>query len=107
MRIFLFLIPLLFIWGCSTIEVTKEVIKVTNALSNKVKDSVPQKETDEQKVLKRIIEEKEMEEEIEIIQEKKEVMKRMKSDSKIDFVDLIIEMKKKQRRKVNGNTKSN
>ena len=40
-------------------------------------------------------------------EEKKEVMKRMKSDSKIDFVDLIIEMKKKQRRKVNGNTKSN
>jgi hypothetical protein len=40
-------------------------------------------------------------------EEKKEVMKRMKSDSKIDFVNLIIEMKKKQRRKVNGNTKFN
>ena len=40
-------------------------------------------------------------------EEKKEVMKRMKSDSKVDFVDLIIEMKKKQRRKLNGNTKSN
>tara|TARA_B100001063_G_C16447635_1_gene396727 strand:- start:254 stop:430 length:177 start_codon:yes stop_codon:yes gene_type:complete len=40
-------------------------------------------------------------------EQKKEVMKRMKSDSKIDFVDLIIEMKKKQRRKVNGNTKFN
>ena len=40
-------------------------------------------------------------------EEKKEVMKRMKSDSKIDFVDLIIETKKKQRRKVNGNTKFN
>ena len=40
-------------------------------------------------------------------EEKKEVMKRMKSDSKTDFVDLIIEMKKKQRRKINGNTKSN
>jgi len=40
-------------------------------------------------------------------EEKKEIMKRMKSDSKIDFVDLIIEMKKKQRRKVNGNTKFN
>ena len=40
-------------------------------------------------------------------EEKKEVMKRMRSDSKIDFVDLIIEMKKKQRRKVNGNPKSN
>tara|TARA_B110000211_G_scaffold168219_1_gene189818 strand:- start:468 stop:644 length:177 start_codon:yes stop_codon:yes gene_type:complete len=40
-------------------------------------------------------------------EEKKEVMKRMKSDIKVDFVDLIIEMKKKQRRKVNGNTKFN
>lgn len=40
-------------------------------------------------------------------EEKKEVMKRMKSDIKSDFVDLIIEMKKKQRRKVNGNTKFN
>ena len=40
-------------------------------------------------------------------EEKKEVMKRMRSDIKIDFVDLIIEMKKKQRRKLNGNTKSN
>jgi len=40
-------------------------------------------------------------------EQKKEVMKRMKSDSKIDFVDLIIEMKKKKRRKVNGNTEFN
>ena len=40
-------------------------------------------------------------------EEKKEVMKRMKSDIKVDFVDLIIEMKKKQRRKVNGNTEFN
>ena len=39
--------------------------------------------------------------------EKKEIMKKMKSDSKVDFVDIIIEMKKKQRRKLNGNTKSN
>ena len=40
-------------------------------------------------------------------EEKRKIMKRMKSDSKVDFVDLIIEMKKKQRRKVNGNTKFN
>ena len=40
-------------------------------------------------------------------EEKKEVMKRMKSDIKVDFVDLIIEMKKKKRRKVNGNTEFN
>ena len=58
MRIFLFLLPLLFIWGCSTIEITKEVIKVTNTISNKVKDSAQQKETDEQIVLNKTIEEK-------------------------------------------------
>lgn len=40
-------------------------------------------------------------------EEKKEIMKKMKSNSKADFVDIIIEMKKKQRRKLNGNTKSN
>ena len=40
-------------------------------------------------------------------EEKKEIMKKMKSDSKVDFVDIIIEMKKKQRRQLNGNTKSN
>ena len=40
-------------------------------------------------------------------EEKKEIMKQMKSDSKVDFIDVIIEMKKKQRRKLNGNTKSN
>jgi len=72
MRIFLFLLPLLFIWGCSTIEITKEVIKVTNTISNKVKESAQQKETGEQIVLNKTIEEKEIEEEIENIQEKKE-----------------------------------
>ena len=72
MRIFLFLLPLLFIWGCSTIEITKEVIKVTNTIGNKVKESAQQKETGEQIVLNKTIEEKEIEEEIENIQEKKE-----------------------------------
>ena len=40
-------------------------------------------------------------------EEKQEVMKQMKTDSKADFVELVIEMKKKQRSKLNGNTKSN
>ena len=40
-------------------------------------------------------------------EEKKEVMKQMKSDSKADFVEVIMEIKKKQRRKLNGNTKLN
>jgi len=40
-------------------------------------------------------------------EEKKEIMKKMRSDSKADFVEVIMEMKKQQRRKLNGNTKSN
>jgi len=90
MRIFLFLIPLLFVWGCSTIEVTKEVIKVTNTITNKVKESVPQKETEEQKVLDKIIEEKEIEEEIESIQEEKEEEKNIvKSQQKLAEINFI------------------
>ena len=43
MRIFLFLTLSLLVWGCSTIEVTKEVIKVTNTVTDKVKESIPKK----------------------------------------------------------------
>jgi len=90
MRIFLFLILLLFIWGCTTIEVTKEVIKVTNTISKKVKESVPQKEADEQKVLKKEIEEKEIEKEIENIQEKKEEEKNIvESQQKLAEINFI------------------
>ena len=90
MRIFLFLIPLLLVWGCSTIEVTKEVIKVTNTITNKVKESVPQKETEEQKVLDKIIEEEEIEEEIENIKEEKEEEKNIvKSQQKLAEINFI------------------
>ena len=74
MHIFLFLLLSLFILGCSTVEVTKEVIKVTNTITQQVK-GVSKKETDEQKVFDEIIEKKEIEEEIEIIEEKKKVEK--------------------------------
>ena len=40
-------------------------------------------------------------------EQQKEIMKQMKSNHKLDFVELIMETKKKQRRKINGNTKSN
>ena len=90
MRIFLFLLPLLFIWGCSTIEVTKEVIKATNTISNKVKESAQQKETGEQIVLNKTIEEKEIEEEIENIQEKKEENKNIvESQQKLAEINFI------------------
>ena len=90
MRIFLFLLPLLFIWGCSTIEITKEVIKVTNTISNKVKESAQQKETDEKKILNKTIEEIEIKEEIENIQEKKEENKNIvESQQKLAEINFI------------------
>ena len=90
MRIFLFLIPLLFVWGCSTIEVTKEVIKVTNTITNKVKESAPQKETEEQIDLDKIIEEKKIEQEIENIQEEKEEEKNIvESQQKLAEINFI------------------
>ena len=71
MRIFLFLTLSLLVWGCSTVEVTKEVIKVTNTVTNKVKESV-QKENEELDIIEEIKEEKDIDEEIEIIEEKQE-----------------------------------
>jgi len=75
MRIFLFLTLSLLVWGCSTVDVTKEVIKVTNTVANKVKESTSQKEEEIDSVVEEIIEEKEIEEEIEIIEEKQELEK--------------------------------
>ena len=59
MRIFLFLTLSLLVWGCSTVEVTKEVIKVSNTVTDKVKKSIPKKESEEESVVEEIIEEKE------------------------------------------------
>ena len=75
MRIFLFLTLSLLVWGCSTVEVTKEVIKVTNTVTDKVKKVIPKKKIEEENVIEEIIEEKEIEEEIEILEEKKEIEK--------------------------------
>ena len=75
MRIFLFLTLSLLVWGCSTVEVTKEVIKVTNTVTDKVKKYIPKKENEEEALIEEIIEEKEIEEEIEILEEKKEIEK--------------------------------
>ena len=75
MRIFLFLTLSLLVWGCSTVEVTKEIIKVTNTVTENVKKTIPKKESEEESVVEEIIEEKEIEEEIEILEEKKEIEK--------------------------------
>ena len=69
MRIFLFLLLLLSVWGCSTVEVTKVVIKVTNTIKKQVKKVDPKKETYEQEIMNETIAKKEIQEEIEIIEE--------------------------------------
>ena len=90
MQIYLFLILSLLVRGCSTIEVTKEVIKVSNTITNKVKESVPQKENEELKTLNKIIEEKRVEEEIENIEEKqKEEKNIVKSQQKLAEINFI------------------
>ena len=72
MRILIFLTLSLLVWGCSTVDVTKEVIKVTNTITNKVKEPVIKKENNKQVILDEIIDEKEIEKEIEVIEEKQE-----------------------------------
>ena len=72
MRILIFLTLSLLVWGCSTVDVTKEVIKVTNTITNKVKDPAIKKENNKQVILDEIIDEKEIEKEIEVIEEKQE-----------------------------------
>tara|TARA_Y100001970_G_scaffold156428_1_gene191411 strand:- start:6671 stop:7177 length:507 start_codon:yes stop_codon:yes gene_type:complete len=90
MRIFLFIILSLSIWGCTTVEVTKEVIKVTNTLTDKVKETVQKKEEEEEEVLDKVTEEKEIEQEIEIIEEKKEEEKNIvQSQQKLAEINFI------------------
>ena len=50
MRIFLFLTLSLFISSCSTVKVTKEVIKVTNTVTNQVKKSISKEEVKLEKI---------------------------------------------------------
>ena len=90
MRIFLFLILLLLLWGCSTVKVTKEVIKVTNTITDKVKESTTKKESEGQAVLDKIIEEKEIEEEIQNIEVKqKEERNIVESQVKLAEINFI------------------
>ena len=90
MRIFLFLLLSLSIWGCTTVEVTKEVIKVTNTITDQVKEVIPKKETEEQETIDEILEEKEIEEEIEIIEETQEEEKNIvASQQKLAEINFI------------------
>ena len=89
MRIFLFFTLSLLVWGCSTVEVTKEVIKVTNTITNKVKVSMPEKEN----II--VIDEIEIEKEIEIIEEEqKEERGIVESQQKLAKINFIGEKEK-------------
>ena len=94
MRIFLFLLLSLSIWGCTTVEVTKEVIKVTNTITDQVKEAIPKKGVEEQEAVDQILEEKkieeEIEEEIEIIEETQEEEKNIvASQQKLAEINFI------------------
>ena len=69
MRIFLFIILSFSVWGCATVEVTKEVIKVTNTVTDRVKETVQKRDDEEKKVLDEITEEVAIEQEIETLEE--------------------------------------
>ena len=89
MRIFLFIILSLSIWGCGTVEVTKEVIKVTNTVTEKVKKTIKEKQS-EKEVVNDIIQEKEIDQEIEIIEEKQEEEKNIaQSQQKLAEINFI------------------
>ena len=90
MRIFLFLSLSLLVLGCSTVEVTKEVIKVTNTVTEKVKGAIPNNENQENAIIEEIVEENDIEEEIEIIEEKQEeeksIVESQQKSAEINFI---------------------
>ena len=87
MRIFLFLTLLLLVSNCSTVKVTKEIIKVKNTVTNQLKNTVTKKD---EVNLEKIINSKEIEEEIETIKEKKKEEKNIvESQQKIAEINLI------------------
>ena len=93
MRIFLFLLLSLSILSCTTVEVTKEVIKVTNTITGQAKERIPKKEIEEEDSLDEILEEleeKEIEEQIEIIEETQEEEKNIvASQQKLAEINFI------------------
>ena len=90
MRIFIFLTLSILVWGCSTVEVTKEVIKVTNTITDKIKKPTTKKENTKKVVLDEIINEEEIEKEIEVIEKKqKEEENIVESQQKLAELNFI------------------
>ena len=83
MRILSYLLTLVFLSACTTIEVTKEVVKVGNVVKDRVEDKFQKKEIE-------IIEDKAIVEEQKIIIKKKEeektIVKTQQNLAKINFI---------------------
>jgi len=83
MRLLIYLIILIFLAGCTTIEVTKEVVKVGNVVKEKVEKKFEKKETE-------IVDNKTIVEEQQIITEKKEEEKTIvKTQQKLAQINFI------------------
>ena len=88
MRIFFFLLLSISIWGCSTVEITKEVIKATGSVKTSIMKSLPEKKSDG--VKKKDVKEVSIEIEKEFIKEKqKEEKNIVESQKKIAEISLI------------------
>ena len=83
MRLFVYLLTLLFLTSCATIEVTKEVVKVGNVVKGKVEERFEKKEEE-------LVEDKTIFEEQKIITEEKEVEKTIvKTQQKLAQINFI------------------
>ena len=83
MQLLIYLLTLLFLTSCTTIEVTKEVVKVGNVVKGKVEKQF-------EKEQKEIVEDKTIVEEQEIItKEKKQEKKIVKSQQKLAQINFI------------------
>ena len=90
MRIFLFLILSILLWGCSTVEVTREVIKVTNSVKTTITDNISKDEDEEEKDEIESLAEEEIKIEKKIIEEKREeeknIIEKQQKLAEINFI---------------------
>ena len=83
MRLFIYLVVLVFLTSCTTIEVTKEVVKVGNVVKEKVEEQFQKEEIE-------VVEDKTIFEEQQIISEEKEeeetIVKTQQKLAQINFI---------------------
>ena len=83
MRLFIYLVILVFLTSCTTIEVTKEVVKVGNVVKEKVEEQFQKEEIE-------VVEDKTILEEQQIISEEKEeeetIVKTQQKLAQINFI---------------------